>query len=186
MTPVSLVYLPSRAEVSPFNYSAWKFYLRSCPGSDVDWFLNGLCKGFSIGIESDKLASAKRNLPSVYPNPEIIDKIYLEDDHEINFLTIAGPFDCSPFSNTHVNRFGIIPKRTPTKWRLITDLSYPPENSVIDGIHEELRHASCPGIQQAIKKIMKHGKGALMSKFDMTRSYRNIFQYVNRIDICCA
>ena len=137
----------------------------------MDWVLNGLCKNFSIGFESDKLVLAKKNLLSVYRNPEVINK-YLED--EINRLTIAGPFDSQTLSNTHVNRFGIIPKSTPGKWRLITDLSYPPGNSVNDGVLEELRHTSCPGIQQAIKKIMKYGKGTLMSKFDMKRAYRNI------------
>ena len=68
---------------------------------------------------------------------------------------------------------------------MITDLPYPSENSVNDGILEELRHTSCLGVQQAIEKIMKYGKGTLMSKCDMKRPIA-IFQYVKRLDICCA
>ena len=91
-------------------FSAWKFHLRNCPHKDADWFLQGLCKGFSIGFDSDRLISAKRNLLSVYENPDIIDN-YLK--HEINYTSIAGPF--KPFSETHINRVGIIPKGTPGK-----------------------------------------------------------------------
>ena len=45
-----------------------------------------------------------------------------------------------PLSPEVVSCFGVIPKgHIPRKWRLITDLSYPPGLSVNDGIVKELR-----------------------------------------------
>ena len=43
---------------------------------------------------------------------------------------MAGPFGSLPFAELQINCFGVIPKSTLGKWRLITDLSFPPEQSV--------------------------------------------------------
>ena len=109
----------------------------------------------------------KRNLPSVYENPDIIEN-YLKD--EINYMCVAGHFDTKPFSETHINRVGIIPKSTPSKWKLIIDLSFLLGYSVNDGISEDLKDTTCPSVQQAIKIIKRHGKGCLMAKFDLKRA----------------
>ena len=90
--PVPLVNLPSPDAISPFVFSTC---LRNCPHKDADWFLQGLCKGFFIGFDSDRLISAKRNLPSVCENPDIIDS-YLKDG--ISYMSVAGLFDTKPFS----------------------------------------------------------------------------------------
>ena len=75
---------------------------------------------FDIGCFPKKLVSCKRNMPSAYAHSEIVDN-YLKE--ELGFGSIAGPFKSPPFPNLHINRFGVIPKSTPGKWRLITDLS---------------------------------------------------------------
>ena len=59
------------------------------------------------------LSSSKKNMPSAYQHPKIIDN-YLKE--EIEYGCIAGPFDSAPFKNFHINQFGIIPKSTPGKW----------------------------------------------------------------------
>ena len=51
----------------------------------------------------------------------------------LKYGCIAGPFDAAPFVNFQINWFGIIPKSTPGKWRLITDLSFPHRSSVMTG-----------------------------------------------------
>ena len=62
-------------------------------------------------------------------NPVVIDK-YLSEERSGNRL--IGPLEPN---GIHLSRFGVIPKgHTPGKWRLITDLSYPPGLSVNDGI----------------------------------------------------
>ena len=74
--------------------------------------------------------------------------------------------------NLHISRFGVIPKSTPGKLRLLTDLSYRQGSSINNRIPMELCCITCKGIQEAIDKIMRFGRGALMAKFDVSRKYR--------------
>ena len=161
--------LPKPSTVSPYNVSAWAHLLKNCLSSDKLWFLHGLAYGFDIECNPKLLSSAKRNCPSAYEHADVIDN-YIKE--EISFGSIAGPFKEAPFKNIHINRFGVIPKSTPGKWRLITDLSCPPGASVNDGIPSDVTHIYCKGIQTAIDKVMRYGKGALMAKFDFKRAYR--------------
>eukprot|EP00795_Rhopilema_esculentum_P014765 gene14765-5872_t len=85
---------------------------------------------------------------------------------------MLGPLDVPPYSDLHVNRFGVIPKSTPGTFRLITDLSFPPCCSVNDLIPDSQAEVSYTGIPEAIDLIMPLGKGALLAKFDIRRAYR--------------
>ena len=64
----------------------------------------------------------------------------------------GGPFPAlaqASLPPCHVNRFGVIPKgRNTSKWRLITDLSYPPGRSIID---PEL----CSITYTSVERVMK-------------------------------
>ena len=73
-----------------------------------------------------------------------------------------------------MSRFGVIPKDAPGEWRLILDLSSPPGFSVNDGISADDSSVRYQGIDQAIDAILSVGKGALLSKFDIERAYRNV------------
>ena len=77
-----------------------------------------------------------------------------------------------PLPNLHINRFGVIPKSTLGKLRLLTDLAYRQGSSVNDSIPKELCCITCKGIQEAIDKIMRLGRGALLAKFDLSRVCR--------------
>jgi hypothetical protein len=72
-------------------------------------------------------------------HPEVI-QAYL--DKECAAGRMHGPFSSPALGGLpplQVNRFGVITKGHNTgKWRLITDLSYPPGLSVNDGIDPEL------------------------------------------------
>ena len=107
--------------------------------------------------------------------PEIIDN-YLQE--EIRYGSVAGPFDVPPLPDLHINRFGVIPKSTPGKFRLITDLSFPPGNSVNDLIEDSEAEVSYAGIPEALAMIMKLGQGAMLAKFDIKRAYRLLPVYV--------
>ena len=76
---------------------------------------------------------------SAVGHPEVVQS-YLET--ECAKGRMLGPFskvEAQTLPALHVNRFGVIPKGHGTgKWRLITDLSYPPGKSVNDGIAPEL------------------------------------------------
>ncbi len=74
-----------------------------------------------------------------------------------------------------MNRFGVIPKRHNTgKWRLITDLSYPPAGCVNEGIEPDLCSLSYTTVDQIAERILHVGKGALLAKVDIEAAYRLI------------
>ena len=131
--------------------------------------MDGLATGFRLGVSGDPPISARSNCPSATKHGNIIDTYLLD---EIKHGVIAGPFVSPPLKNLQVNRFGVIPKSTPGKWRLITDLSFPQENSVNSLILDEHAKVSYVGIPAAISKIMALGRGTLMAKFDLRCAYR--------------
>ena len=124
---------------------------------DVDWVLKGITNGLNIGVQEGVTKSAKQNCQSSTKQPEVIDRCLAE---ELKFGSISGPHEDSPIPDLHVNRFGVIPKATPGKWRLITDLSFPPKGSVNSLIADAQAEVSYVGIPEAMSMIMNLGKGA--------------------------
>ena len=77
-------------------------------------------------------------MESAHQHPGIIGE-YL--GMELSLGCMLGPFpqEAQSLPQLHTNRFGVIPKGHNTgKWRLITDLSFPPGLSVNDGIDKDL------------------------------------------------
>ena len=97
---------------------------------------------------------------------------------EVSLGRMLGPFPresttCLP--PVHVNRFGVIPKgHNSGKWRLITDLSYPPGYSVNDGIDASLCSLAYTTVDDIASVVVRLGKGALLSKVDIESAYRLI------------
>lgn len=75
-------------------------------------------------------------------------------------------------SGTTPRQFGVIPKSTPGKWRLIVDLSSPFGGSVNEGIHESWCSMSYTTVTNAVQGITVYGIGALMIKLDIRSEYR--------------
>ena len=74
-----------------------------------------------------------------------------------------------------MNRFGVILKgHNNGKWRLISDLSYPPGRSVNDGIDPDLCSLSYISVDQVAEVAAQLGRGALMAKIDIESAYRLI------------
>ena len=88
---------------------------------------------------------------------------------EIELNSIAGRFKGPPLPNLYINCFGVIPKSTPGKRRLITDLPYLQRSSVNA---KGICRITYKGIQKAINKIVRLGMGALMAKLGLCRAYR--------------
>ena len=78
-------------------------------------------------------------MPSAMEHAAVVDK-YL--GKECSEGRMVGPLDPKEWPNVHVSPFGVIPKSTPGKWRLITNLSAPLHFSVNDGISKELSSLS--------------------------------------------
>ena len=159
--------LPS--SVTPLNIAAWQNLLDCSPHVDSDWLLDGLHFGFDLGVQGGPPVSAARNCKTALSQPTVIDD-YLRV--ELEHGSIAGPFASPPVSALQINRFGVIPKSTPGKWRLITDLSYPQGAGVNSLISDEFAEVRYEGILEAIAKISNFGQGTLMAKFDLKRAYR--------------
>ena len=69
----------------------------------------------------------------------------------------------------------MIPKGHNTgRWRLITDLSYPPGESVNDGIEAELCSLVYTSIDQVARVAAGYEQGALLAKVDIEAAYRRL------------
>ena len=69
------------------------------------------------------------------------------------------------------NRFGVIPKLTPGKWRLIVDLSFPEKVSINDGISKVSASMVYSSVEDATRMLWQAGKGALMAKIDVENDF---------------
>eukprot|EP00112_Aurelia_sp_Birch-Aquarium-sp1_P003277 Seg1363.36 transcript_id=Seg1363.36/GoldUCD/mRNA.D3Y31 product="Polyprotein P3" protein_id=Seg1363.36/GoldUCD/D3Y31 len=129
----------------------------------------GIRYGFNLGVNPGTPVSPNRNCVTAYEQPMGIDNYLAE---EIKFGSIVGPFNEAPLTPLQLNRFGVIPKSTPGKFRLITDLSFPRDASFNDLISDSEAEVSYACITEAISLVMKLGHSALLAKFDLRRAYR--------------
>ena len=82
-----------------------------------------------------------------------------------------GPPGSIPVS---VHPYGVIPKGSTDKWRLIVDMSAPEGASINDGISKALGTLTYVGINEAAQSIRTLGRGSLLAKVDVRSAYRNI------------
>ena len=60
----------------------------------------------------------------------------------------------------------------PSRWRLITDLSFPPGASVNDGIDPELCSLQYTSVEKVAMVAQSLGRGTLLAKLDVQAAYR--------------
>ena len=173
--PTRQVYPAFQHVSTPLGLEAWKVALRTHPDRALARFLlTGIREGFRIGFDRRcPLKPASCNMLSAAEHPAVI-QAYL--DRERSLGRMLGPFrdaDRQALPLCHVNRFGVIPKGHNTgKWRLITDLSYPPGQSVNDGISPELCSLSYSTVEQVAEVVARYKPGSLMGKIDIESAYR--------------
>ena len=158
---------------TPLLVGAWRQCLHTYPHPEVAKFvMQGLTEGFRIGFNysQSKLKSAKRNMLSARSQPTVVESYLAE---EVKLRRVAGPFSPGQVPALHVSRFGVIPKsHQPNKWRLIVDLSHPPDWSVNSSISRELCSMAYVTIDDAVRQLVSVGKGALMAKIDIKSAFR--------------
>ena len=153
----------------------WQFHLRDHPDAQYQqYLLKGLTEGFRVGFDwSQQLSSAKQNMPSVTKEPQVVQDYIKKECAAGSFI---GPFSSPTLSNgqnIQVSRIGIIPKGHNTgKWRLITDLSFPENASVNDGIAPERCSLEYITVDKVAAKAIAMGKGTLLAKIDIKSAYR--------------
>ena len=101
--------------------------------------------------------------------------------NEVSSGAAISPFNVSPFGNdTCLSPLNSVPKKDSHDRRLILDLSYPPRNSVNDGIDKDYYLGECdklvlPSVDNLVNWIMKLGKGCRIFKVDFQKAYHQIY-----------
>ncbi|MCG8624736.1 MAG: hypothetical protein MJE68_22410 [Proteobacteria bacterium] len=161
------------AHHSPLRVAVWSAALRAHPDTEfVGYLLEGIQHGFRIGFNCKNYhtRSIHANLSSAKDHPDIIGKYLATECAKGRML---GPFPIASMPDIQINRIGVIPKKSSSnKWRLITDLSFPPGKSVNDGINPELTTLSYINVDQIALKITQLGRGSQLSKMDIEEAYR--------------
>ena len=118
---------------TPLPWQAWDRKLASHPDQCFrKYIVSGLRDGFRVGFDyAHYCRRSKHNLLSATDQPQII-RDYLAEECAAG--RVVGPLSLENHSAVHISSFGIISKKAAGKWRLIVDLSSPPNHSVNDGI----------------------------------------------------
>ena len=109
------------------------------------------------------------NLPSTREHPKIVQE---KLTNEIKLGRIAGPFSAKPFSHLVVSPIGLVPKKTPGKFRLIHHLSYPRGNSINSGIDRQHTTVTYHTVDHAIDIITSLGRSVFFAKTDIEAAFR--------------
>ena len=129
----------------------------------------GFSHGFKLGFEGKRESRVAKNLVSVQNDPSTVET---KLQKEITMGRMAGPFDQVPLSDLIVSPIGLVPKSVPGKFRLIHHLSHPQGESVNDGINRDVCNVRYSSFDDAIKLVVRAGKGALMAKADIESAFR--------------
>ncbi len=160
---------------SPMQPEAWEVALADHPdGAYRTYLVKGLREGFRIGFGywSCQCTGASSNTHSAEERPSIITEFLAS---ELRSGRVLGLIDPSSAVAIQVNRFGLVPKgHQPDKWRLIIDLSFPSVGSVNDGIIPALCSLHYTPVDEARRRVLALGRGAMLAKFDVQGAFRTV------------
>ena len=92
----------------------------------------------------------------------------------VQWRWILGPLTPVAFPQVRASHFGVIPKGSTSKWRLILDMSSPKGMSINDGSQEVLCSLSYVSVEDAAKGVMAKGRSVLLAKVNVKSAYRNV------------
>ena len=93
-------------------------------------------------------------------------------DKEISQGRISGSFSSPPFPTLRCSPLALIPKSVPGEFRLVLNLSYPPNNSVNDFMDEHLCTVRYSSVDEAVRMVQNLKPGALLAKIDVKSAFR--------------
>lgn len=157
--------------VTPVNLGQLQIYLAGYDQGLSDFLLAGFRFGFSIPFFGERSSYESPNLKSALDNPYVV---RAKLGKELDAGRIVGPFTHPPFQNFRSSPLGVVPKKTPSEFRLIHHLSYPSGASVNDFIPKELSTVRYATIDDAISIIKKLGPGCYLAKTDIQAAFRII------------
>ena len=156
------------------NMGLWRHLLKDYNDAIVCDFLEF---GWPIGYTLDSWpADYMDNHASAKAHPEHVD-YYLQTEKRHGVL--LGPFQSHPFRWTHTSPLMTRPKRNSDHRRVIVDLSFPPGQSVNQGIPADTylgeEYKLCyPTVDDLAGLILARGQGCLLYKLDISRAYRQL------------
>ena len=157
------------AIVTPIKPTELNNMLKGYNSEKVRFLVDGFTSGFRIPYNGNDTHRLSKNLRSATENLKILlQKIQKEK----NAGRMAGPFREPPFSNFICSPLGLVPKKNEGEFRTIHHLSYPKGSSVNDGIPPEHKTVQYQCIDDAVKHMIKYGKGCYFSKTDIEHAYK--------------
>ena len=137
-----------------------------------DYITSGLWYGFHVGFnDSQSCHRARGNLLSTSEHPQVVWD-YLASECAVG--RVVDPLPVEEFPQVQLSPFGVIPKKSPGKWRLITDLSSPEGYNVNDGIPSAVCSLNYVTKEDGAKAVMDKGAGALLAKVDIQNAYQSV------------
>lgn len=156
---------------TPVKVDRLSFFLSGYTPFIAEHLVSGFTLGFSIHHEGQQISSHSQHLMSALHNPDVVD---LKIEKEVLASHLSGPFEMPSLSPFRVSPPGVIPKKTPSEFRLIHHLSSPKGSSVNDGISPEFSSVRYSTIADAIRHIRAVGTGCFSSKTDIKNAVRII------------
>ena len=140
----------------------------------VQYLCQGLRGGFDTLIPDIVLPNKEcKNLLSARQNASDVQELIVQ---ECQKGYLYGPFHQPPFDNYRVSPLGLAIGKYSGKKRLIVDLSSPHDDPTHVSVNELIDKDSCSmayvRLDDAIKAICCKGKGALMSKMDISDAFK--------------
>ena len=133
----------------------------------VLWF-----EGVPVGYEGPRVGRVCKNWPSVQ---QFYAPVTSNIEKDLSLGRKAGPFSSPPFDTFVGSPMGAFEKRSsPGKYRVIHDLSWPPGQSVNDGISQLDCTVQYITVDDAVKRVKKYGPGTLMAKLDLEDAFKHI------------
>ena len=159
---------------SPLHLNNFCKYLPNHP--DQAWcskLLKGIEQGMDIGFEGKRTSIILDNWKSTVEHPEVIVE-YLAN--EVAAGHKARPFTQPPFLDFIGSPTGIVTKKhsLPVKYRIIHNLSQPPQDSVNNHIDLDAFRYFYSSFDDAVALIIKHGVGTLSAKLDLADAFKHI------------
>ncbi|XP_072254328.1 uncharacterized protein, partial [Pyxicephalus adspersus] len=156
--------------VTPVQVARMRPFLSRYPDKAAARVLEeGFSNGFWIPSSAVRGSKEPGNLKSARQYPDVVkDKLA----KEVSLGRMCGPFPEPPLDDLVVSPLGLVPKKELGKFRLIHHLSFPPGESVNDGIHPEECAVAYASIDAAIAWVRRYGKGALLAKADIEAAFR--------------
>ena len=159
---------------SPLHLNNFHKYLANHPYKVwCSKLLQGIECGINIGFKGERMSMVSDNWKSALNHPEAITE-YLAT--EVAAGHKAGPFTQAPFLDFVGSPMGVVTKKCSflVKYRIIHDLSWPPQDSFNDHINPDAFRCFYGSFNDALVLIVKHGVGALSTKLDLANGFKHI------------